>query len=212
MFKIYVQNKSLFLIDEMTKEAEDYLHLRGTVFINELTVANVNFLLKEMEKDDISAGIFQHNDAQELLEAFKIHLTLIQASGGLVYTPDLDVLLIFRKGKWDLPKGKLEEGEELESCAVREIQEETGLENAEIIKPLLVTYHTYYERGKHILKESHWFLMKSLQALPLIPQIEEDIEQCVWAPVAPLSAYIANMHASIIDVVNKGLKEIMVKD
>jgi 8-oxo-dGTP pyrophosphatase MutT (NUDIX family) len=128
------------------------------------------------------------------------------ASGGLVHTKDNETLLIFRKGKWDLPKGKLDEGEDLEACALREIVEETGAANLKVEQPLYISYHTYHEKEAHILKESHWFLIKTNKKSILHPQTEEDIERCEWVPLDKLPGYMNNMHASIIDVVNAGIK------
>jgi hypothetical protein len=76
----------------------------------------------------------------------------------------------------------------------------------EIEKPLSITYHTYHQDGKHILKESHWYLMKAEQQANLIPQLEEGIEKCEWVPIDQLAPYMENTHASILDVVNAGLK------
>jgi len=96
----------------------------------------------------------------------------------------------------------------MESCALREVKEETGLLNAQIEQPLCITYHTYHQNGKHILKESHWFLMKSDKQSNLLPQSEEDIEKCEWVSVDKLTPYMENTHASIMEVVNAGMKRL----
>lgn len=205
MVRIYVKNKPLFLTDEINGEVENYLQQPGALLMREANALRINEMLRRMEESSAPAGVLHHPDVEELFRAFASHLTLVKAAGGLVYTPEEDVLLIFRKGKWDLPKGKLDEGETLEACAVREIAEETGFAGAESLQPLPTTYHTYHERGKHILKESHWFLMRG-NSSPLQPQTEEDIEKCEWVPAGNLAAYKNNMHASIIDVIDEGIK------
>src|SRR4249919_1544763 len=86
---------------------------------------------------------------------------IIKAGGGLVKNEKKEILFMFRRGKWDLPKGKLDPGESIEECAVREVVEETGLKKVELKHFLVTTYHTYTENGKHILKESHWYNMLS---------------------------------------------------
>lgn len=206
MYRVYVHNKPLFLSSSVTKEIEDYLQRADTLFLDELNPAGIKTMLQQLQKDSIYAGVYLHSDADELLNAFKAQLTVIQAAGGLVFTngADKQVLLIFRRGKWDLPKGKLDSGEDLETCAIREVEEETGLKGASILQPLSLTYHTYHEGGVHILKESHWFLMKASSAVPLTPQTEEDIEECKWIALAKLKNYTAHMHASLVDVVQKG--------
>ena len=143
---------------------------------------------------------------ETVLKSFKKKLVLIQAAGGLVHTDDDHLLLISRRGKWDLPKGKLDDNEDIKSCAIREVTEETGLIKVAIERPLCITYHTYHQDGKHILKESHWYLMKAEQQANLIPQLEEGIEKCEWVPIDQVAPYMENTHASILDVVNAGLK------
>jgi 8-oxo-dGTP pyrophosphatase MutT (NUDIX family) len=206
MYKIYFNNKPLFITSEITKELAELLHHEETVLIDEFNVHTVKAMLHEMEAQKIHAGVFLHDDVEAVMKAFKKKFVLIKAAGGLIHTKDDDLLLIFRRGKWDLPKGKLDDGEDLETCAVREVNEETGLENVKIEKPLCITYHTYYQEGKHILKESHWFLMKAKKQTNLLPQLEENIDKCEWVPIGQLSIYMENTHASILDVVNAGVK------
>jgi ADP-ribose pyrophosphatase YjhB (NUDIX family) len=203
---IYFNSKPLFITTEITKDIEEYLHHEETVFIDTFNIHTVKAMIHEMEQPKINMGVFLHHDTETVLNAFRKKLMLVVAAGGLVHTKDDELLLIFRKGKWDLPKGKLEEGEKLEDCAVREIEEETGVKKVKIEKPLIVTYHTYHERGKHILKESHWFLMKAAKQEHFIPQVEEHIEKCEWVAIEKLAPYMENTHASILKVVNEGVK------
>ena len=206
MIKIYFNNKPLFLTNTITEEIEELLHHEETVFIDEFNVHTVKAMLHEMELSKIRTGVFLHEDVDALLKAFKKKFVLIKAAGGLIHTRDNELLLIFRRAKWDLPKGKLDDNETLEQCAFREVREETGLRNVEIEQPLSTTYHTYHQDGKHILKESHWYLMRTQKQMDLIPQSEEDIDKCEWVPVDKIAAYMENTHASILDVVNAGVK------
>jgi 8-oxo-dGTP pyrophosphatase MutT (NUDIX family) len=114
-----------------------------------------------------------------------------------------DVLLIYRRGKWDLPKGKLDKGETIEDCAMREVMEETGLKNVVLESALLVTYHTYHEGTKFILKESHWYAMKVNGEQKLVPQTEEDIVEIKWVKPGDLKNYYHNTFPSVIDVLEK---------
>ncbi|HUC82176.1 MAG TPA: NUDIX domain-containing protein [Flavisolibacter sp.] len=206
MVKIYVRNKPLYLVSQVNGETEDYVHRPDTIFIDELNASAVKTMLQQLERDEYYQGVFLYEDVAAALEGFKHQLTVIQAAGGLVYTQDQKVLLIFRRGKWDMPKGKLDEGEDLETCAIREISEETGLQTLTLESPLQVTYHTYFEGEKHILKESHWYLVKGSEKEALAPQTDEDIERCKWVPFDQLETYKGNMHASIIDVLNAASK------
>jgi len=208
MVKIYFNNKPLFITSQITKELEEFLHREETVLIDEFNSHTIKTMIHEMELSKINAGVFLHDDIEAVLKAFKKKLFLIQAAGGLVHTKDDHLLLIFRRGKWDLPKGKLDDNEDLETCAIREIKEETGLTNVEIEKPLCITYHTYHQDGKHVLKESHWYLMKAQQQINLLPQLDEDIEKCEWVPIDQLPPYTENTHGSILDVLNAGIKSL----
>ncbi len=124
----------------------------------------------------------------------------IQAGGGLVENERREILFIFRRGKWDLPKGKLDRGETLEQCAIREVEEETGVRQLKLIRFLLITEHEYVERGHKILKETHWWLMKADGIQTLIPQTEEDITEIRWIGSENLNLVLQNTYPAIADV------------
>lgn len=202
--KIYFNDKPLFLCDTIDPEIEPYMHHDDAVFIDELNVHTIKSMIHEMQLEKVHAGIFQHPDLGELRKAFFKKFTLIQAAGGLIRNEKDETLLIFRRGKWDLPKGKLDPGETLEQCAVREVLEETGLQ-ANLVAPLLITYHTYHQGTSFILKESHWYTMKTASHQSLVPQTEEDIEQVKWVDDASLPYYLPNAYPSIVDVLEAWL-------
>lgn len=160
-------------------------------------------MIDQMQNPDITTGVFLHKNVAESLEAFKKELTLVKAAGGLVHSSG-HFLLIFRRGKWDLPKGKLDEGEDLETCAIREVEEETGLKTVELERPITITYHTYRENGNFVLKENHWYLMAARELQKLVPQTNEDIEKCEWVSVKNLAPYMENTLPSVLEVVQKG--------
>ena len=204
--KIYINNKLLFLVDEITKEVDEYLHHEETVFIDEFNSHTIKAMIHEMEAPQIRNGVFLHHDVDAVLHAFKKKLTLILAAGSVVHTPAHEILLILRHGKWDLPKGKLDAGEHLELCAIRETKEETGLIHAEIEKPLYPTWHTYHQDGKHIIKETHWFLIKSEKQKTFIPQVAEGIEKCVWVAPEEIATYIENTYSIVADLVKTAIQ------
>jgi 8-oxo-dGTP pyrophosphatase MutT (NUDIX family) len=129
---------------------------------------------------------------------------LIQAGGGLVVNEKEEILFMLRRGKWDLPKGKLDPGETLESCAVREVEEETGVGQLELVKFLLITEHQYEEKGVLILKETHWYLMKSSSDQQLIPQKEEDILELKWIGASEFRIVKGNTYPAILEVLRAG--------
>lgn len=107
----------------------------------------------------------------------------ITAAGGLVVAPNGDVLMIYRRNLWDLPKGKAEAGEAPQTTALREVQEETGLTSLTIVRPLTTTHHIYIQDGQTILKNTHWFHMQTDQPDKLVPQQEEEITQACFIPL-----------------------------
>lgn len=200
---IYFEDKPVFLCDEMTPEIDEYRHHPDAVFIDELSTAAINSLLHEIKKPRFHAAIIFDTNFSKLKTVFFKHFELIKAGGGLVKNENDEILMIFRRGKWDLPKGKLDEGETLEECAKREVEEETGLHQLTLIKPLLITYHTYHLFGKHNLKETHWYLMKAGGNEKLIPQTEEEISEIVWVKRENLENYLDNTFPTIETVLKK---------
>ena len=186
---IYFGEKPLFLCDELTDELQPFIHHDDTIFIDELDRHTVKSMIHEIQEEKIHAGVFYHPNLEELKKEFFKKFIPITAAGGLVRNEKNETLLIFRKGKWDLPKGKLDKNEKLEDCAVREVEEETGVKGARIIEALAITYHTYQEGARFILKDSHWFLMKVTGEQKLIPQTEEGISEIRWVPGSELAKY-----------------------
>lgn len=200
VIKIYFNDKPLFLCDEVNAEVNRYAHHDDAVFIDEFSPPAVNSILHEMRLEKVHAGIFLHKDLETLRKAFWRKFLLIQAAGGLVQNEKKELLFMLRRGKWDLPKGKLDRKETLEQCAVREVEEETGLRNIVLGSPLLVTYHTYDENGKHFLKESHWYRMSVSGKQSLTPQLEEQITQLKWVEAGEVGSFTRNTYPSILDV------------
>lgn len=199
--KIYFGDKPLFLCDVMTPEIAAYAHHDDAVLIDEFSPHAVNAMIHEMRQPKVHAGIFLHSNPEELRKAFWKKFLLIKAGGGLVKNAEDRYLFMMRRGVWDLPKGKLDPGETIEQCAVREVGEETGLEQVQLEGPLLLTYHTYDENGKHILKETHWFRMNVADTSGLKPQQEEQITELRWVGVGEFDEVLHHTFPSIRDVV-----------
>src|SRR5215467_13515656 len=200
--KVYFNDKPLFLCDTIDKMIRPLIHHDDAVFIDELNAHTTKTMIHEMQQPNVHAGIFQHPDLEELKKAFFKKFTIIQAAGGLVKNHEDKILMIFRRGKWDLPKGKLDKGEKLEECAVREVEEETGLKHVELHSPLVITYHTYHEGTKFILKESHWFAMTIKGEQKLIPQTTEDIFDIKWIEPSDVNSYLERSFPMIADIID----------
>jgi len=205
--KIYFGNKPLFLCDSVDRTIEPFVHHDDAIFIDELNAHTIKTIIHEMQQPQVHTGVFYHANLDELKKAFFKKFTLVQAAGGLVRNEKDEILMIFRRGMWDLPKGKLDKGEKLEDCAVREVTEETGLKNVELESPLFITYHTYHEGSKFILKESHWYNMKASGKQQLVPQTEEDIHEIKWVKKTEIREYMKKSFLSVTDVLQTRLPE-----
>lgn len=203
--KIYFDDKPLFLCNDIDATIQPLIHHDDSIFIDELNAHTVKAMIHEMQQTQVHAGIFFHNDLEELIKAFRKKFSIVKAGGGVVFNENKEILLIFRKGKWDLPKGKLDKGETLESCAIRETEEETGLKNVEPGKILTTTYHTYHEGARYRLKVTDWFEMHVSGKQELSPQIKEDITEAKWVKPTDIGTYMNNSYASVQDVLQLAL-------
>jgi 8-oxo-dGTP pyrophosphatase MutT (NUDIX family) len=133
----------------------------------------------------------------------------IIAAGGLIVNEKNELLMIFRRNKWDLPKGKLDEGESIESCALREVREETGLSPVLTGKMAGITYHDYFDKWskEDVTKETHWYGMKADGTQQLVPQTEEDITEIKWVPEKEVAKYLKESYPSIVEIITKWRKE-----
>ena len=200
--KIYFGDKPVFLCDEINTELNNILHHPDAVFVDEINAAAINSLLHEIKKEEFHAGVIWNTDLDKLKKAFFKHFTLIEAAGGILQNHEKEILVIYRLNKWDLPKGKLEEGEKLEACAVREVEEETGATNIKLKKKAGETYHTYNAYGKHFLKISHWYYMSCSGIQNLVPQTVEDITALKWVAPQNLEEVLSNTYPSVKDILS----------
>ena len=164
-------------------------------------------LLHRMEDKQLVGAIILVEDMPSFLEQMQPVMSVMRAGGGLVVNEDQQILMIFRKGKWDLPKGNQDPGEAIEACALREVIEETGVAPLQLGAPLQVTYHLYVEKGKLILKESHWYTMHSSHKGLLLPQIEEQITEAKWVNEEDVQGLLSNSYKAIKDVFTKYLEQ-----
>ena len=201
MYKIYINDTPLILITA----AEGAKKLPGTE-LNPVHRYNgkVKYLsnyIDMLEKTDRfeSVTLFA-TDFETMLKDFTGLFKMIDAAGGVVFNDKKEVLMIFRLGFWDLPKGKTDPGETNEIAAVREVREETGIENVELGDFLRKTYHTYRTaKGKRILKRTFWYKMHTSDT-ELVPQTEENIEMAVWRNPADSLLGLPKMYKNIRDV------------
>ena len=205
--KIYFGDKPVFLCDDIDSELNEILHHPDAVFVDEITNPAIKSLLHEIKKEEFHAGVLWNNDLDKLKKVFFKNFTGIEAAGGIVQNNKKELLFIYRLDKWDLPKGKMEKGEKPDECALREVEEETGVTGLELKKKIGETYHTYNAFGKEFLKTTHWYYITCSGAQNPVPQTEEDITAIKWVATRDIKDPMANTYPSIKDILGKFFDE-----
>ena len=182
MYKVFVNEKKL-LISKHPEELEKKLEYES--------FTTLEIALDLLENTSVNElNVFGEN-IDEIWDEFQKLFRIIEAAGGLVNNANGETLFIKRLGRWDLPKGKMEKGESREESAVREIEEETGLRDVELIEFINTTYHIYVERnGEKILKCTHWFEMNFNGEDTSKPQIEEGITEVAWKNTSQIESEV----------------------
>ncbi|MGI9526234.1 MAG: NUDIX hydrolase [Weeksellaceae bacterium] len=194
MYKVFVNNKLLTF--GSTKLDID----RNIPFINN---ADFDVAIDLLNNNADEVHIYS-NEIEEVWTKFTHHYKQINAAGGVVINDHNEMLWIYRLGKWDLPKGKMEKGENIEATALREVEEECGISDLKITKRLDDTFHMYYHK-EHILKITHWFEMRYYKDEKLVPQLEEGITDVQWVPINELSKPMKNTYGNIYNLVKRYL-------
>jgi len=161
----------------------------------------VNHFLKSTVKNLV---LFYENE-EALWSEVKSYFTVLRAAGGVVRRGE-EILFIYRRGKWDLPKGKTEKGEMPDQTALREVSEECGIKNIKIVRPLPSTWHIYQSpyddsKDKWILKETCWYEMDFFGEEPLIPQADEDIIEICWVEKGNLGGILRNTYPNLEQII-----------
>lgn len=167
---------------------------------------SINIIQNDVESlfrgDIISKTLCYHSESlDDLWGSFLSVFEIINAGGGLAKNINKEFLFIFRFNKWDLPKGKLEEGELIEECALREVEEECGVHNLSLGEKIKTTYHIYNYKGTNVLKYSHWYAMFYSGDEKLVPQIEEGITNVEWISPNDFDKVKSNTYQNILDVI-----------
>jgi 8-oxo-dGTP pyrophosphatase MutT (NUDIX family) len=198
MIKIFSLNKIIYLINSQSsfKVGED------SILASIRSADEMRLMYDELvNKNSLREIYFFNESSDQLFAYFTSMFRVIEAAGGLVKNKKGEWLFIFRNGKWDLPKGKVEKRETIEVAAVREVEEECGIGGLTIIKELPRTYHTYYMEEKAILKRTYWFEMNCNDTSALTPQIEEGITDVKWLSKKDLQQVYHNTYESVKEVI-----------
>ena len=158
--------------------------------------------MEELKRKEVEKIYLYHPKEEKLMKKFKQLIPTIKAGGGIVYNQDGKVLMIKRHGKWDLPKGKKEKGENIATCALREVEEETGVKKLLIQRFRMITYHIFKRDGQYFLKETYWYDMTTTFKKKLVPQTEEDIEKACWKDEAEVRELVKDSYKNIQKLFN----------
>ncbi|MBC7425845.1 MAG: NUDIX domain-containing protein [Bacteroidia bacterium] len=176
------QNYKIFINEHTLQITSDKQHIDNPESF--IFIESKDFLatVKDLENSELSkprriALVCENPKLQ--FENFKQDYKVIRAGGGIVFNAKKELLLIKRLGKWDLPKGKMEKGEDIRLTALREVHEECGINFLGIVKKFGETYHTYETKGRKNLKRTNWYYMIAWDN-NLVPQVKEDITEAVW--------------------------------
>ncbi|MCP4443355.1 MAG: NUDIX domain-containing protein [Aureispira sp.] len=203
MYKIYINETPLLLVSSEEAKQYDPKDLKNLLVSYAHNKKNLHRYIDNLEKGANYQSIIIHSaDVEQLREDFFSRFKIRQAGGGVVFNESGKILAIYRGGYWDLPKGKTEKGETMEETAIREVQEETGVENITLDKFITHTYHTFKNRkGKRVLKWSTWYTMHTSDT-ELTPQAEEDIELAVFLDKDELLTKMP-IYKNILEVLNQ---------
>jgi len=210
MYRIYLKKRSFIL----TSASLDRLSERfpnAPVYHYDGNSEYIQAFIKTAKKIRLSDGIkpkeiiLRHEDADRLRDDFLNAHRIVEAAGGVVFNPKNEILFIYRRGHWDLPKGKIDPGETKEEAAVREVLEETGLQSVQRHELIHTSYHTY-KNGHNIrcLKPTYWYKMTT-QHTDLRLQHEEDIEAAEWLTAQDFLAQNRITYGAIRDVIEMTL-------
>jgi 8-oxo-dGTP pyrophosphatase MutT (NUDIX family) len=197
MYKVFFNDRRLFLTDNFSK----HFQVNYGLFYKYRDIDDLKELIElytHLSRID-TLYLFSH-DIEELRDAFKKCFVPVFAAGGLVKNDRGEFLLIHRRGRWDLPKGKQAKNEKIEDTAIREVEEECGIKELKIIRPLISTYHTYRLEKGLVLKRTSWFEMEYSGKERPKPQFEEDIRTVEWVPASKLASYLSESYQAIQDV------------
>ncbi len=210
MYKIYINNVPVYLTTKQGDALPDATSHSADILITDY--ANKKHLFEIIDKInstvDLRACYILSRNPKSALTHLKKFFKIVEAAGGIVLNENQELLLIFRRGKWDLPKGKIDTGETKRKAAIREVKEETGVKKLRVMQALKLskgkqscTYHSYIENDVACLKVTYWFLMRSVSQGVLIPQLEEGIVQAEWVRLDRLGEFMENTYGSVRDVI-----------
>jgi 8-oxo-dGTP pyrophosphatase MutT (NUDIX family) len=198
--KVYYNDKPLVLTVDSEAYIAEHPAAEHYTFFSGATLRSFSQAIALLDRPGSPGAIIEDASGASLLTQLEAMYRPVPAAGGLTFNEHNDILMIFRRGKWDLPKGKIDAGEKTDECALREVSEETGLQSLELGGKLCDTYHIYMQDGEHLLKHTAWYIMHGTSADKLKPQHAEDILEAKWVAQKDLAPLANKSYEAIKDV------------
>lgn len=195
IYKIYINETVLILTDSIPTDIEEYQEVKPSEFKFPKFYTNVK------NQDTPKTFLLLSDDHKNTFKKIKKSMQMIKAAGGLVSNEENKYLFIHRKGKWDLPKGKLDKGESFRTAAVREVEEECGVTINSCGEKICKTYHIYEDYGALVMKKTVWYWMRADHQPDLTPQIEESITDAKWLAAGDFMLVRENTYPLIRDLI-----------
>ncbi len=197
--KIYFNNKPIVLLISKN-EVHNYPEFEILEGANQ---QNFDYAIKVLSRNESKGIVIFDTQKEKIEKELSWAFYPLHSAGGVVKNENEEVLMIFRQRKWDLPKGKQDEGETIEQCAVREVCEETGLKNVVLKNKICTTMHLYPMNQKMILKHTAWYNMTASASEKLFAQAEENIEQVAWVKASEIPQLLQQSFETIHSVLHE---------
>ena len=200
MTTIYINQKPFIISNALDESQEAKFLEKQLIILHNPSPDLIPEIVHSMEEDSVYGYVWESANPDKVFQIFSSRYSHWEAAGGLITNEAGEILLMFRRGFWDLPKGKLDPCETLEECALREVKEETGLAGVYIEKKLTDTWHVYTLEDKAILKQTYWYRMSFTGNELTVPQIEEDILDIQWVRPENINYYLNHTYPNIKEV------------
>lgn len=200
--KIYFNDKPLILTTSREEVIKGYPGSGVFSVLHGADEKNFTSAVEFLECIDIPGVVIEDASSSALVDCLHRMYHSIDAGGGVTYNEEGAILMIYRRGRWDLPKGKLDEGEDIASCALREVSEETGLQQLTLREKICDTYHIYTLKNERILKRTAWYKMQGSSTDTLAPQEEENIMEARWVHEDELGPLMSRTYEAIREVLH----------
>ena len=198
--KIYLSDKILILTTDKDNYIVNNPGAAKYACYSGITPANLDLSIQQLETTEIPGIIIEDANEAVISNQLIISYSPVDAAGGVAFNENGEILMIFRRGKWDLPKGKRDDDENMEECALREVKEETGLKHLGLGIKICDTFHIYSQYGEQILKRTAWYKMSGTSNDKLKPQKEENILEARWVKEQDLAPLVEKTYEAVKEV------------